>query len=262
MMGRRTKLSLILFLIILVISSVFYQRQYAIRQATIKFNIRILYQIYFHWARYQKLNYGSRPEFDNPIFSWRFYVFQLDASLCNKGYNFDSINFQKPWNSPENKSFFNGYIFYNIFHLRMKYNKFMFPSIFDPEPNMYQSTSVMAVTGTNTAWDKEIYHDCEHLDEMLDKRIDGQIIFVSVRNTDVHWAQPGDLSIEDFAGDKMPPEIGEEEFYVVFQDSEIRLLKGSTPTSAIRAFLTVDQAKKNDRDKVLGPYTIILDQRF
>ena len=209
-------------------------------------NFRKLDRVHFFWGCHRSQLYSALPGRGNPNFSWRVLVFnQISPDLgCNTGL----LNFQEPWNSQHNLAVLRRPEFVNIFHLHFDIGWRLAPES--------DKTSVMAVIEKGTGSGDEIYLDYEYLEQMYKDNIDDLIVFVSVRNTDVHWAQPGDLSVEDFAGDKLPPKVGEGEFYVVFLDGEIRLLEGSTPTSAIRAFLTVDKAKKNDRNKILGPYTI------
>lgn len=129
---------------------------------------------------------------------------------------------------------------------------YCFANLNDPKRKFMTCMSV--VTGPGTAFDK----DRKKISE-LDPEL---ILLVEVRNSGVHWMRPWDLNIAT-----MPREINPIDgpgisgnldggFFVAFCDTTVWFLADDTPFEKLATFFTVDGAKQNDCEAILGPYKI------
>lgn len=127
------------------------------------------------------------------------------------------------------------------------------------DPNTIPTeTSAFAICGPGTAFgdgDTELPRSLEDIDE-------DTILVVEVRNSGIHWMEPGDFDIRT-----MPRAINDPDgrgissahdsgFHVVFADATVWYLRNDTPFEELAKFFTVDGAKANDRDTVLRPYLL------
>ena len=178
------------------------------------------------------------------LYSWRFSIIHNIAS-----YKMDAV-FDQSWNAPANT-----------------------PWRTVPQPYAYDgwgngmgdrrvpasiptNTCAFAITGPGTAFGDGNTDKPRSLDE-----IDGDtILVIEVRNSGIHWMEPGDFDIQT-----MPKTINDSSglgissaygsgFHVVFADNTVWYLRNDVPFDQLAMFFTVDGAKANDRETILGPY--------
>lgn len=87
------------------------------------------------------------------------------------------------------------------------------------------------------------------------------IFFVEVINSQVPWMQAGDLELATMPHSINCPDklgigsvYGYDQFIVGFVDKSIWVINSSIPFTELEKFLTVEDAKKYDREETLGPY--------
>jgi hypothetical protein len=126
-------------------------------------------------------------------------------------------------------------------------------------PRDERYTHLMAIAGEGTAFE---FMQQEGLDELRRVAPDA-ILLTEVINSKVPWMQKGDLDL-----DNMPHEInshnelgigsahGYNQFGIGFADGSVWVLKSSVPFSQLEKFLTVERARKHDRQKILGKYVV------
>ncbi|MBN2295633.1 MAG: type II secretion system protein [Pirellulales bacterium] len=114
-------------------------------------------------------------------------------------------------------------------------------------------TRTVAITGPGTAFEDGKTYKLEELPNDL-------IIIVETRNSGFHWMEPGDLDIRTMPrtidaadGRGIAANIGDR-FHVIFADGSVWQLSTDVPFEEIEKFLTIDGAKRYDRDEVLGDY--------
>ena len=164
-------------------------------------------------------------ELGRPLSSWRF---QIDA--YTEGHMLD-IDYGKAWDHPDNQR-------------RTAHPHYCF--CFFPEGNSPERmhTNVVAVTGPGTAFDGD--RPCR-----LGEIDPDTILAIEVVGSDTHWAEPGALEI-----DEIPESImaGIDGFgvLVLFADGTVRFLDRDVPLEDLEKFLTIEGAKKHDREEVFG----------
>lgn len=116
-------------------------------------------------------------------------------------------------------------------------------------------TNIVAVTGPGTPF--EMGSKCGLAD------LDGDtVLLVEVRNSGVHWMEPGDLDIRTMSKASDPKAqmavSGNHRggFFVGFADREVWFLRQDVPIEKLKTFCTIDGAKKHDREKILAPYRV------
>ncbi len=180
------------------------------------------------------------------LYSWRVEVYQVRARegfiTAPEGNGSVSIDYdrRKAWNSAENLRLQAGgaWLFAYTQH--------------GPFAKDNYSAYYKAITGPGTAFDPASPRSLEQLPNDL-------ILVMRVEQSDTHWMEPGDLSIEhlmvsDKAKQLLLGEIG---YAVLFADGRAWVLSGQLPFSDLRKFLTITGAQQYDRDKVLAPYRIL-----
>ncbi|MBN2024231.1 MAG: hypothetical protein JW809_15720 [Pirellulales bacterium] len=86
------------------------------------------------------------------------------------------------------------------------------------------------------------------------------IVLVETRNSGVHWMEPGDLDVRtmprtiDAADGKGISANFGDRVHVAFADGTVWALSTDVPFATVEKFLTIDSAKRHDRDVLLGPY--------
>jgi len=173
---------------------------------------------------------GDYPlDSENPISSWRF-------SLRFYSLENEAFIFNEPWDSIANQEW-----------ARTSENPF--PTL-DGE-----HTYIVAITGPDTFFDEVKNLGPTAFDE-------DTIVLVEVRNSGIHWMQPGDLSIES-----MPKTIDPSEglgisgnlpggFHVAFADGQAWFLSNDVPFEDLQRFFTREGALKASREELLEPYCI------
>ncbi len=189
--------------------------------------------------------YDGDPE-SEPLYSWRFTVIPFVAS-----YKMRPI-FKEPWNSPAHA----------------QWRTVPQPYAYDgwgqgvaderDSANVPTITRAFAITGPGTAFGDGKTEKPRSLAE-----IDADtIIVVEVANSGLHWMAPGDFDIRD-----MPQTINDplgrgissrhkDGFHVVFSDGTVWYLSNRIPFTSLAKFFTVEGARSNDRQTILGPYLI------
>jgi hypothetical protein len=113
-------------------------------------------------------------------------------------------------------------------------------------------TNVMAITGPDTPFDG---HGRPFKDLDADT-----ILVVEVAHSDTHWAEPGDLDIDDVP-ESLCQGLDGDGLHVLFADGRVWFLRHDVPLAELREFFTIDGAKRHDREQVLGPYAVRKDRR-
>ena len=82
------------------------------------------------------------------------------------------------------------------------------------------------------------------------------VLITRVERSETHWMEPGDLSIEQLVPSEEVKHLlsGKNGYAVLFADGEVWVLSDKLPVSDLFKFLTITDAKRNDRDRVLAPY--------
>jgi len=213
-------------------------------------NLRNLYQA----LRCYDDKYGCLPpaasvnEEGEELSSWRTEVYQIDVELGHYSYSTStragSINYDrsKGWNDPAN--------------LRLqKLGEYSFeyahrsgrPVPGDARYRAYYK----AIVGPDTAFERGRPRRISELPADL-------ILVVRVEQSDTHWMEPGDLSVEELmASEEQKRLLARENGYaVVFADGKPWVLSSDLPFAELRKFLTISSAERFNRDEVLGPYRL------
>jgi hypothetical protein len=117
-------------------------------------------------------------------------------------------------------------------------------------------TKIMAIRGDDTAFDAPF----DGVNVLKLER--DAIVICEVRNSRVHWMQPGDLEIGKIPRTINPKSelgIGGESsdcFLVGFADGAVWCLKASVPFESLEKFFTLADAAKYDREEELGKYVV------
>jgi len=129
--------------------------------------------------------------------------------------------------------------------------------------NKAKRTDFLALTGQGTAFSeikKELELDRKEVCGLLEDAADA-ILLVECVN-DFHWIESGDVTREQIHNSKSETGLGDLKgnypdcFAVLFVDGAAWFIKDTVPKSEIGKFLTVESAKKYDREVVLKEYVI------
>jgi hypothetical protein len=180
-------------------------------------------------------------------FSWRIEVYQAFRTFASKN-NGDSLpdyNRHKTWNDPGNLQ-----LQQDGWHI------FMYPPSGDhlqflPDGECDYSTYFQAITGQGTAFDPAIQA------QTLKTLPNDLILVVRVEKSSTHWMKPGDLNVEDVVGNAEAERLmrGSDGYAVLFVDGPWILSK-RTPFQDLCNFMTIEGARRSDREKLLRPYRI------
>lgn len=168
-----------------------------------------------------------RDEAGRPLCSWRFQLVPyLEAMMLG-------LDFGGRWDDPVNR-----WLSANP-HCGYFWSK-------ETEFPECLHTNIVAITGPGTAFDGD--RRCRLTDIDADT-----IMAIEIADSDIHWAEPGDLSIGD-----VPQSIVEgldgDGVGVLFADGSVFFLRADVPLADLKKFFTIDGAKKHDREQVLGPH--------
>ena len=117
-------------------------------------------------------------------------------------------------------------------------------------------TNVMAVVGDGTAFDAN-----KERPAIRDLPKD-LILIVEVKNTCVHWMEPGDLAVTEIGnalsrnGNGISLGTSDDGYHVGFVDGEVWLLSYRMPPGVLLKFCTPESAERYDRDNVLAEYCV------
>lgn len=177
-----------------------------------------------------------------PLYSWRAEVAQYRDNWCQEP--FDS---SASWDSLANRRFAD-------FPWQFCYDALV---TWDSPQGYSKITSQMAITGPGTGF------GCDgDPPRRLTDIPENTLLLVEVRNSGVHWMQPGDLNIRT-----MPHTVNAADgrgissrhpggFHVMFADFTTWFLSDKVPFDAIAKFFTIEGGKQNDREAILGPYVL------
>jgi Protein of unknown function (DUF1559) len=178
-----------------------------------------------------------------PLYSWRFRLMPFLESI-------PMPPFDQPWNAPEN-------MFWHNIHTPYAHDGWRDGVFNSRDPNsILTTTRVFAITGPGTAFGDG---DTEKPQRLQDIDAD-TILLVEVRNSGVHWMEPGDFDIRtmpktiNVATGKGISSHHAAGFHVAFADGSVWYLKNNVPFEELSKFFTVAGAKEYDRDTVLTPY--------
>ncbi|MBN1909591.1 MAG: DUF1559 domain-containing protein [Pirellulales bacterium] len=113
----------------------------------------------------------------NPLFSWRVRVIES----VNYDIEFDKgMDFSKPWNAPENLGFLESLGTEGVFKCR------------PGDQSNPHTTHYVAVTGPGTLWAADL--------PRIPRSAKGRaaIIIVEWPRSDIHWAEPRDITVDEF----------------------------------------------------------------
>jgi hypothetical protein len=114
-------------------------------------------------------------------------------------------------------------------------------------------TSVFGITGPDTVFDGT-----------RRKRVDlppHLILLVEVRDSKIHWMQPGDYNVADLLayrgkiGDHLHGLL-DDRLLVLFADGEVWALSPDAPMTALHSFLTITGAESHNRNQLLAPHRV------
>lgn len=121
----------------------------------------------------------------------------------------------------------------------------------------FPETNVMAITGPGTA-----FGDGEEPPKALRDVSPHTILVVETRASGVPWPAPGDFDIRTMPrtinapGGKGISSRHAGGFHVVFADGQLWFLSDKVAFETLEKFFTTAEAKKNDREKLLGPFVL------
>ena len=202
--------------------------------------------------------YGGFPEptiKDNEgteWFSWRFEIFSgIHFGLMVP----EDKQPQAPWREAPNE--------YSYWEEKHEVERFRARDSRQDWKRAIGRTDFFVLIGPGTAYSENtttdyVSHEIE--DRLL--HIESDAILLLECNQDLHWIEPGDVRIEDIVDSKSQTGLGDFRgnfpgcFAVCFVDGTVWFLSDSIPKTEILKFMTVESAKKNDRDEVLGEYVI------
>lgn len=177
-----------------------------------------------------------------PLYSWRAEVACYRDNWCR-----EVLDTSATWDSPLNKQFAD-------FPWQFCYDALV---TWECPRNYSKMTSMMALTGPGTGFGCE-----EEPPRRLVEVPENTILVVEVRNSGVHWMQPGDLDIRtmphtrnaaDGRGISSRYPGG---FHVMFADLSTWFLSDAVPFDVLAKFFTIEGGKQNDREALLGPYVL------
>ena len=168
-----------------------------------------------------------RDEWGRPLCSWRFHLLPyLEAWMT-------PLDFGERWDEPVNRWATNGPL-----HVYCLY-----PNRDRPES---LQTNVVAVVGPGTAFEEGREIGLDDLDT-------DTILAVEIAGFEVHWAEPGDLHVDEVPESiTAGPDGGG--LWVLFADGQVWFLEPEVPLEDLRKFFTIEGAKQHDREELLAPY--------
>ena len=152
----------------------------------------------------------------------------------------------RPWDHPANKQLVELSSFY----------------AYDPTPpktfpHFFPEANILAITGPGTA-----FGDGKEPPKAVKDVPPQTILVVETRSSGIPWPAPGDFDIRT-----MPQTINSPDgkgissryadgFHVIFADEWVWLISNKVPFETLKKFFTVAEARKHDREKLLGPYAL------
>lgn len=175
-----------------------------------------------------------------PLASWRF-------NLMRDFDEFFTMDYSQPWDSPKNSQ------------CAVRPSAiFCDDDEFDglPASRGVLQTEILAITGPGTAWGDDESEPPRALADVPEDTI----LIVSVRNSGVHWMEPGDFDIRTMPRTLNAPDGKgissdfRDGFFVGFADGEAWFLANEVGFERLSRFFTVAGAREHDREEELGPF--------
>jgi hypothetical protein len=152
----------------------------------------------------------------------------------------------QPWNEPANKQLVELSSFYSYVATGP-----------DGHPQSFPETNALAITGPDTA-----FGDGTEPPRALKDVPPNTILVVETRASGIPWPAPGDFDIRT-----MPQTINAPDgkgvssrngggFYLIFADGQVWFLSDKVPFETLKEFFTTEDAKKHDREQLLGPFAL------
>lgn len=187
-------------------------------------------------------NRGNANGTGKALYSWR-----AEVALCRDCWFKGNWDPAATWDSPANKEIAD-------FPWQFCYDGLLG---FEWPKEYSKQTCMMAITGPGTAF------GCPEDTPMSLKAVPkNTILVVEVRNSGLHWMEPGDLDIRT-----MPRTINASDgkgissryrggFHVLFADGAVWFISETVPFSELEKLFTIEGGKQHDRQAVLGPYLL------
>lgn len=121
----------------------------------------------------------------------------------------------------------------------------------------FPETRLLAITGPGTA-----FGDGTRSPNAAKDSPSATILAVETRSTGIPWPAPGDFDIRTMPRTICAPDgrgIGSRNpggFHVIFADGYVYLLSDKIAFATLSKFFTLDGAKRNNREQLLGPFIL------
>ncbi len=171
--------------------------------------------------------------------SWRDELFPVMIGVAKL------LQFGEPWDTPSNQAVVN------------EYGSFFCSGGKAPPDEPIRDTIAFAITGPGTA-----FGDGKEPPMRLNEVPPGAILVVEVRASGIPWPAPGDFDIRTMPQTINAPDgkgiCGQHAggFHVIFGDLKVGFISNDVPFETLQKFFTVADAKKHDRETLLGPYAL------
>lgn len=170
-----------------------------------------------------------------PLSSWRFQIAPFLEAMMR------GVDLDDAWDDPVNRHY--------TTHPHGCY------CLSEPaDPRQRLDTNVVAITGPDSPLEGRGASRFKSARRFQDVDAD-TILAVEVAYSDTHWAEPGDLSIDDLP-EAFCQGLDGDGLHVLFADGTVWFLRRDVPLAELRKFCTVDGARRHDREPVLGPYAV------
>lgn len=186
-----------------------------------------------------------RSEDGKPLYSWRFWSYFQTPFIPDQFDLYDTIPDRKtPWNEGANRAI----------ALSEKHLEQWGPGMFIDQRRPGNFAGVGCVYGPGTAFDGQT--------EYAESRKFPVLVVIELRNSNVHWMEPGgDVTIDElqriFERGELRERFGDGKrgFLVGFANERVRRLSYDVPFDALKPFLLVETAKHADVES-LNPWAL------
>lgn len=180
-----------------------------------------------------------------PLYSWRVEIVPYLESWHGE---WDTT---KPWNSDANRQLLEMSGFYT-------YDQSFFSrTVSDADTVAFPETNALAITGPGTA-----FGDGQEPPRALKDIPGNSILVVESRASGIPWPSPGDFDLRtmpqaiDASNGKNISSRYRRGFHVLFADGSVWFLANDVPFVNLKRFFTIEDARKYDREEILGPYAL------
>ena len=183
-----------------------------------------------------------------PLCSWRAEVAALAGSRGHAPWDIS-----QPWDSPANRPMTDLAAWYGYDGMATQ----TWSPRYVVSRGTSQRTNMLAITGPGTAFGSD-----GQTPRRLDDLDPDTILLVEVRDSGIHWMEPGDFDIRtmphgiDAAEGRRPSSRHRGGFHVLFADGQVWQIAGHVPFAALKKFFTAAGAAKHDRQRELAPHVV------